>query len=260
MKNKITPIILFAILYAILLPILISGSMAFSSDSFLTIQRKEWSSKWFIDFLNQHRWTEALTRSIIIGISSTLLSLITGLPLAYTMTRVNIPWKKIINTLVLIPLAIPPIILGMGTLPMFYIMKINGTNMQIVLIHALLILPIVYLILKSKLESIDPQTENAAMGLGSGTFQSLWLITLPLILPSIAISGITGFIISMNESMVTLFMAGPTNETIATITWSQLKHAPTPLVAVASIINLATILIGALGCYLTITATKNLFK
>lgn len=257
MKNKVASIILIAILYAILLPILISGSMAFSPDSFLTIPTKDWTTKWFIEFLDQNRWTEAFLRSFSIALGSMFLSLFVGLPLAYAMTRLNIHFKKTITTLVFFPFAMPPIILGMGSLPMFYMMQLNGTNMQIVFMHSLLILPVVYLILKNKLESLDSQIENAALGLGAGTFQSLWLITLPLILPSIATSGIAGFVISMNESMVTLFMAGPTNETIPTITWSQLKHAPTPLVAVASIINLSIILIVALGSYFATTSIKN---
>ena len=85
------------------------------------------------------------------------------------------------------------------------------------------------------------------MGLGAGIFETLWFITLPLLYPAIVISGICGFAISINETIITLFMAGPKNETISTITWSQLKEAPTPLIAVGSILNLITILIGVVA-------------
>ena len=106
---------------------------------------------------------------------------------------------------------------------------------------------------------MDIQIEEAARGLGATLFQSILLITIPLIKPSIAISGVAAFVISINESMVAIFIAGPANETISTISWSQLKHAPTPLIAVASLIHLAIITIGGISIYfiMLITNTKN---
>jgi len=244
MKKTFVRILLLSILVFLILPIIISLSIAFSPDSFLTIPTSNWTSKWFYEFFYQTRWTEAFSRSLIMATLSTFLSLTLGMPLAYAMARLNIPWKKLIHGSILLPLIIPPVIIGMGALPVFYAMRLNGTIFEIVIMHSCLILPIIYLILKNKIQNINPEIENVAMGLGAGIFETLWFITLPLLFPAIAISGICGFGISINETMVAIFMAGPTNETISTITWSQLKEAPTPLIAVASIINLIIILIG----------------
>jgi putative spermidine/putrescine transport system permease protein len=244
MKKTFVRILLLSILVFLILPIIISLSIAFSPDSFLTIPTSNWTSKWFYDVFYQTRWTEAFLRSLIMATLSTFLGLSLGMPLAYSMTRLNIPLKEIIHGSILLPLIIPPVIIGMGALPVFYAMRLNGTIFEIVIMHSCLILPIIYLILKNKIQNINPEIENVAMGLGAGIFETLWFITLPLLFPAIAISGICGFGISINETMVAIFMAGPTNETISTITWSQLKEAPTPLIAVASIINLIIILIG----------------
>ena len=244
MKKTFVRILLLSILVFLILPIIISLSIAFSPDSFLTIPTSNWTSKWFYDVFYQTRWTEAFSRSLIMATLSTFLGLSLGMPLAYSMTRLNIPLKEIIHGSILLPLIIPPVIIGMGALPVFYAMQLNGTIFEIVIMHSCLILPIIYLILKNKIQNINPEIENVAMGLGAGIFETLWFITLPLLFPAIAISGICGFGISINETMVAIFMAGPTNETISTITWSQLKEAPTPLIAVASIINLIIILIG----------------
>ena len=247
MKNKLKSIIITSISFFLILPIITSASIAFSPDSFLTIPTNNWTFKWFYEFFNQTRWTDALLRSLIMAIVSTILGLTTGLPLAYAMTRLNIPLKDIIHGVIILPLIIPPIIIGIGALPLFYAMRLNGTIIEVVLMHSCLLLPIFYLILKHKIQSINPEIEKVAMGLGAGIFETLWLITLPLLLPAIVISGICGFSISINETMVALFIAGPTNETIATMTWSQLKEAPTPIIVVASIINLMVILICALA-------------
>ncbi len=250
MKTKITGLILFLYLIIISAPCIISVCVAFSPDSFLTIPTNHWTLKWLIEFLNQNRWTNALLRTILMGLTSTFSALAIGIPLAYAMTRLDVPFKKIIHGTLLLPLVIPPIILGMGAMPMFYMMRMNGTPLQIILMHTLLVLPIIYLILKVKFESMDIQIEEAARGLGSTLFQSILLITIPLIKPSIAISGVAAFAISINESMVAIFIVVPTNETIPTISWSQLKHAPTPLIAVASLIHLTIIIIVAISIYL----------
>ena len=247
MKTTLITGLLLSTLVLFILPIAISLSIAFTPDSFLTIPTNNWTFKWFYDFCNQTRWTEAFIRSLIMATLSTFLGLTLGMPMAYAMTRFNIPMKGFIHGAILLPLIIPPIILGMGTLPLFYEMKLNGTKTEVVLMHSCLILPIIYLILKNKIQNINPEIENAAMGLGAGIFETLWFITLPLLYPAIVISGICGFAISINETIITLFMAGPKNETISTITWSQLKEAPTPLIAVGSILNLITILIGVVA-------------
>ena len=253
MKTIITIFVLIIFLSFIILPVAISSSIAFSPDSFLTIPTNNWTLKWFYEFFNQTRWTEALLRSLVMATLSTFIGLATATPLAYSITRLNIPLKEIIHGVILLPLVIPPIIIGMGALPLFYGMRLNGTMIEIILIHSCLLLPIIYLILKNKIQNINPEVENVAMGLGAGLFETLWFITLPLLLPSIVISGICGFAISINETMVALFMAGPKNETIATITWSQLKESPTPLIIVASIINLIIILIGTVAIKFALT-------
>ena len=253
MKIILTIFVLISILSLFTLPVAISSIIAFSPDSFLTIPTNNWTLKWFYEFFNQTRWTEALLRSLAMATLSTFIGLATATPLAYAITRFNIPLKKIIHGTVLLPLIIPPIIIGMGALPLFYGMRLNGTIIEIVLMHSCLLLPIIYLILKNKIEDINPEIENVAMGLGAGIFETLWFITMPLLFPAIVISGICGFAISVNETMVALFMAGPNNETIATMTWSQLKEAPTPLIIVASIINLIIILIGTVAIKFALT-------
>ena len=117
MKTTLVRILLLTILVSLILPIIISLSIAFSPDSFLTIPTNNWTLKWFFEFFSQTRWTEALLRSLMMATFSTFLALTTALPLAYAMTRLNIPFKEIIHGVILLPLIIPPIIIGMGALP-----------------------------------------------------------------------------------------------------------------------------------------------
>jgi ABC-type spermidine/putrescine transport system permease subunit II len=85
----------------------------------------------------------------------------------------------------------------------------------------------------------------AARGLGATPGQAARLITLPLALPAILAGVTAAFVGSLNEAMVTLFLATPTTETLPAVVWPQLRYAASPLVAVASCVSVAITLVGA---------------
>jgi len=72
MKIILTIFVLISILSLFTLPVVISSIIAFSPDSFLTIPTNNWTLKWFYEFFNQTRWTEALLRSLAMATLSHL--------------------------------------------------------------------------------------------------------------------------------------------------------------------------------------------
>jgi ABC-type spermidine/putrescine transport system permease subunit II len=92
---------------------------------------------------------------------------------------------------------------------------------------------------------MSPDLELAARGLGAGGWQVLRRVTLPLVRPALAVGGAAAFAVSLNESMVSLFLATPATETLPAVVWPQLRYAPSPLVAVASCASVVVALAGA---------------
>ncbi|NBR04400.1 MAG: ABC transporter permease subunit [Planctomycetes bacterium] len=260
MIKKAITFISTSILTFFLLPVLITVCISFSPDSFLTLPTTNWSTKWFVEFNNLPRWNEALIRSTIVSFFVSALSLLFGTPLAYAMARFKFPFKKVIQRIVLLPLLIPPLLIGIGILPLFYTIRVDGYLIDIIYVHTVLVLPIIYLILKNQIENLDPQFEEVARGLGAGNFDVFLRIIFPLLVPAILTSWNCAFIISMNESILTILISNPKNEVLSAVIWSQLKQNPTPLIAVASLINITFIIVGMSVFFLTIKTKKLIDK
>jgi ABC-type spermidine/putrescine transport system permease subunit II len=76
--------------------------------------------------------------------------------------------------------------------------------------------------------------EAAARGLGASPLRAFLEVTVPLILPGLVVSIFFAFIISLNEFIMSLFLATPRTQTLSTLIWPQVRHSLTPVVAAAS--------------------------
>src|SRR5262249_5163580 len=140
---------------------------------------------------------------------------------------------------VLLPVCAPPVVLGMGLLPLLYATGLWGNPAGLVLAHGLVCLPLVYLIVRSHFDQVSPDLEAAARGLGAWAWPPAVRVALPLGGPALLAAAAGAFAVSLNESMLTLFLATPTTETLPAVVWPQLRYSPSPLVAVASCVSVA---------------------
>src|SRR5262249_56071212 len=119
---------------------------------------------------------------------------------------------------------------------------VGGTLAGLVLVHGLVGLPITYLIARSHLDQTSPDLEAAARGLGASETQVMWRVALPLLRPALLAGAAAAFAVSLNESMLTVFLATPSTETLPAVVWPELRYSPSPLVAVASCVSVGVAL------------------
>jgi len=227
----------FFVVGCLVAPLLYAVWLSFSPDSFLTPPERDWSVRWYQAFATDSRWSMALSRSLMVGLACAVLSVLAGAMFAYGMERFRFRGKGILGILVLLPMCIPPAVLGMGLLPLFYLVGLWGSLLGLVLVHAMMCLPVVYLIVRSKLRQMNPDLEMAARGLGAKPSQVTMRILIPLWGSALVVGAAAAFAVSFNESMVTLFLSTPTTETLPAMIWPQLRYSPSPLVAVASVVS-----------------------
>jgi ABC-type spermidine/putrescine transport system permease subunit II len=239
-----------AALGVLLAPLVVCVWVSFSPSSFLTLPTDEWSLRWYATFAEDRRWVTALVRSLVIAGLSAGVATATGGPLAYAAARYRFAGRRLLIGGALLPACVPPVALGMGLLPLLYAVRLWGHPAGLVLAHGLLGLPVVYLILRAHFDQASPDLEAAARGLGATPAQAAWRVTLPLAVPSLLAGAAAAFVGSLNEAMVTLFLATPSTETLPAVVWPQLRYAASPLVAVASCLSVASALIAAAGCRL----------
>ncbi len=226
----------------LLSPLALALWVSFSPDELLRPPVRAWSLRWYRDFFRDPRWQDALVNSLLVGSGSVLVALATGVPLALAVVRYSFPGRRFLSALVLAPLCVPPLVLGIGLLPLVHWLHLWGSGLPLALAHGLLGLPVVFLATRAALEGVRVELEEAARGLGAGAWQVFWRITWPLVRPGILGGAALAFVLSLNESMIALFLATPESETLPRVIWPELRYSLSPLVAVASGLTLAATL------------------
>jgi ABC-type spermidine/putrescine transport system permease subunit II len=239
----------------LLAPLAFAAWVSFSPDSFLTPPAGAWSLRWYAAFAADRRWTAALVRSLVVGAAAAAVAVGAGTPLAYAVARSRFRGRSLLAGAAILPVCVPPAVLGMGLLPFLYAVGLWGNVAGLDLAHGLVALPVVYLIARARLDALGPELEAAARGLGASPWQAALRVTLPLLRPALLAGGAAAFAISLNEGMLTLFLATPSTETLPAVVWPQLRYAPSPLVAVASCVSVGLALLGVLAVGLAARGT-----
>lgn len=168
---------------------------------------------------------ESLWNSFVIAVMTTSGSIAIGLPLAWLFTRYEFPGKTLLNSLVLLPLILPPFVGAIGVRAMMgqagsvnsLLIKLglmnashpvdwlgSGQMKGVILLNVLSHFPILYLNICAALANLDPALEEAAANLGCKPRERFWKITLPLITPGIFAGGTIVFIWSFTDLGVPL--------------------------------------------------------
>ena len=153
----------------------------------------------FIRFFTKKYYYEPLIRSIVVCSTTVLTSLLIGVPIAYVLTRYNVPGKTLVHILIIMSLMSPPfigayswiilagrqgIVTKLITALGFEAPTIYGKG-GIIFVFTLHLFPYIYLYTSGAMNSIDASLEEAAENLGMSKLKRIWTVTLPVILPSI---------------------------------------------------------------------------
>jgi putative spermidine/putrescine transport system permease protein len=231
-------------LLVLLAPLGYACWLSFTPDEFLTPPVRAWSSRWYGEFFRTPRWTAALRESLLVGGLAVAFALATGLPLAFALARLHFRGKSLVLGSILLPLVVPPVLLGIGLLPAVQALGLWGSTLSLAFAHALFGMPIVCWLTRAALIGVNPDLESAARGLGASTGKVLYRVTLPLIGPAVLAGSVMAFVLSLNEFVLSLFLATPETETLPRVLWPNLRYTLSPLVAVASSV---TTLVTAVG-------------
>ncbi|NLF12123.1 MAG: iron ABC transporter permease [Anaerolineaceae bacterium] len=164
--------------------------------------------------------------TLIMGVLTATGGTILGFFFAYTMVRADIPFKRLIHLLALVPTVSPPFAIALSTILLFgrnglVTRKILGINFGpgmndiygmdgLVFVQIITFFSVAYLIIRAMLERLDPSMEEAAHSLGAGKFHIFRTVTLPLLVPGIAGSFLLLFVESLADLGNPLFIAGNT--------------------------------------------------
>jgi ABC-type spermidine/putrescine transport system permease subunit II len=232
-----------AIFLFVLSPIVIVIIISFTSKEMISFPPGSFSLRWYEEFLTVPPWIDYLKNSLMIATYSMLISTLIGTLASLSLRGKTRRYPKI-NTVILLPLMIPGVILGVSILMFSGKVGIYGTIIPVVFAHSLWGTPYVYLIVSSVLQGIDPSLEDAARNLGAGPFKTFFLVTAPLIKTGILAGALFAFISSFGEFIMALFLTTGGMTTLPVQIYTSLKYDISPVVAaVSTIFVVITILI-----------------
>ena len=153
----------------------------------------------FKRFFTKPYYYKALLRSLFVCLMTVVTTTVIGVPVAYLMTRYNIPGKNILHIFIIMSLMSPPFI---GAYSWIILLGRNGIFAKllktigltaptiygrggIIFVFTLHLFPYIYLYTSGAMNSIDSSLEEAGENLGMNKLRRIWSITLPVILPSI---------------------------------------------------------------------------
>jgi spermidine/putrescine transport system permease protein len=136
-----------------------------------------------------------------------------------------------------LPLLVPEIVTAVATLMFFAFIGLKLSLFTILIAHVVFCIPFAYLPIRARLEGMDPRLAEAAADLYASPWKAFWRVTCPLLMPGILSGAMLAFIISMDDFVITYFVAGAGATTLPVYIFSSIRMGISPKInAISSII------------------------
>jgi spermidine/putrescine transport system permease protein len=172
-----------------------------------------WEGFTFDNWLNpfaEKAFTDALWVSAKVALVACALATLLGSLLGLALVRYRMHGGAAINLLIVLPLTTPEIIMGSSLFTLFFNQGVARGFWTIVIAHTMFCLSFVAMTVKARIRGMDWTLEDAAMDLGSPPFATFWKITMPRILPGVVAAFLLSLALSIDDYIITSFVAGPT--------------------------------------------------
>ena len=233
------------ILLYLLAPVIVVIATAFTTTAYPVFPPQGFTLQWFEKFLGMTEFTDAVQRSAVLAAASTLVATVLGTFSALALVRYRFRGREAISAFMLSPILFPTIVLGLALLVFYSYIGLQGSFIGLVIGHSVLTTPFVIRLVMASLTEFDPAVEEAARNLGAGWWRTFLQVTLPLIRPGVLAGAVFAFIISFDELVVTLFLAGPDMTTLPVRIYTFVEFSSEPTIsAISTLLIVVWMLIG----------------
>lgn len=224
-----------AVLLFLYFPIIVLVAYSFN-DSKLNVVWKGFTFQWYQELLGHEPLMRSAQNSLWIASVTTLCSLILGVGSAWFFHRYRHPIQKGLKNIIMIPLALPEILLGIGLLVFFAVIQIPLGFTTVIIAHITFCLPFVILTVLARLSGMDPSLEEAALDLGATPLRAFFGVILPYLGPAVISSALITFTLSLDDFIVTYFTTGPQSQTLPIRIFGMTKVGLNPIINALSTI------------------------
>ncbi len=214
-------------LFFLFLPVLMLVLISFNDNITGVFPLAGFTLKWYrAAFENRIIWP-ALNNTIIIAIATAVISALLGTPAAFGLTRYSFRFKNFLRGLITIPISLPTLLVGIALLAFFAFLSIPRSLVTVTIGHVVYCVPYMVLVVSARLAEFDFTIEEAAQDLGATPTQTFWMITFPLIRPTVIGAMLLIFAMSFDMFVITFFNIGH-GSTLPMVIWSMLRLGINP--------------------------------
>lgn len=230
--------LVFAFLY---LPILCLVVFSFTAGE-ITTQLSGFSLRWYRELLHDGELLAAALLSLKIAALTATAALVVGTATAVLLVRhARSHASSLLAGLATAPMVLPEVVVGLSLVLLFthpWLPLLGGRGVGAIWIgHVTLALGYVAVLVASRLREMDPALEEAALDLGCPPWKVFFVITVPVIAPTLAAAWLLAFTLSLDDFVLSAMLSSPGSTTLPVLVWARLHHGLTPEInALASVI------------------------
>ena len=220
-----------------LAPLCVVVVLSFTSGPYLSFPPPGFSLRWYGALAANAEVLRAAGTSLVLAGIVTAVALLAGLPAALAVARGIAP-RWVAGALSL-PLLLPTLVIGLGLLMVLQPLGLLATWPGLALGHLAVVLPFVVRLMAGAFANLPAQLDEAAATLGARPLQVFVHVTLPLAAPGALAAATLSFLLSFDETVISLFLVGPRLTTLPVALFHYAETRVDPLLAA-----LAVVLIG----------------
>lgn len=239
-RSRFPLLVTIAVLVFFYLPILVLVINSFNASRFGS-SWQGFTLKWYTSLAGQREIWAALEVTLIVAVGATFVSAVLGTTAALALHRYTSRLQRFHSVLVSVPLVMPEILLGMSLLLFFSTIGLELGVVSIFIAHVTFCVSFVAMVVLARLQDFDDSLIEAARDLGATAWGAATRVLLPLLAPGIAAGALLAFTLSIDDFVITFFVAGPGATTLPIRIYSMIKHGSPPLInALSTLLLLVT--------------------
>jgi len=234
------PVVVTALVMAFFyLPIFILVANSFNPARFSS-RWQGFSLVWYRRLFESPEIWAALKNTLLIAVSVTAVSVVLGTAAAYALHRYGQSrLQRVHYTLIYQPLVVPEILMGISLLMAFVAAGVPLGLFTVFLAHVTFCVSFVAMTVLGRLQDFDFSIVEAARDLGASPWQSARKVLIPALMPGIVAGALLAFTLSIDDFVITFFVAGPGSTTLPLRIYSMIKYGAPPMINALSTLLLA---------------------
>ena len=227
MMRKLGKLWLWIVYAFLFLPIFVVIVYSFNAAKY-TSNWKGFTLKWYGQLFGNAALIDAVVNTLSVAALAASLATLLGVLAALCLKRTEFPGRQLLHASLYVLTVSPEMVMGISLLIFFISVKLPLGFVSMLIAHTTLGLPFVALTVLARLAEFDEHLVEAARDLGATEAQAFRYVILPVIMPAVVAGWLLAFTLSMDDVLISFFVAGPTFEVLPLRNYSMVRLGVKP--------------------------------